>query len=543
MQDYASATADGLRNVRRSFMRRSWCDSDLPGKLVETVLHGDPARLLFASNPLQVKDRCIVARHETDAGLLLVKCHNWGSMWRTIRMAFRETAGHHCAMLGLYLHRQGILTPRPRAYVDCRFGPWNYKSYLVSDYVEGESLYRYIRFGVQTEDELEHIARQVVRIWRQLVEMGASHNDMKPENFIVDSNSDVWLIDLERVRLRGSARRQRERQLFDVRNFLHMRGWHRRAKARAIFTDAFANSGAGELFGATSADSAKRVFEGTEQVDSDLSVLVLCDGGVHFAMSRQVIDSVRDIADEVVLVAPTSTGGVEVLKRLDLCDASKEAFASPLASGSVARYPWVLVLRQNECVTPFLAKELQQRIADVDAKTAYRITLEPQYFGRTVSRRTLEMPIRLYHQPDGVYAVRDGCVEAVATDDRVGRLTGRILAGKSSTVAEFVELLNTQTTMAAMRRLDANESPHMARAGLVSAWRFLRACVRRGGIRSGWTGVQIAAIESAFHTIEEAKLYQMTSQFRHAKSSGESAGAVDPAIDRDALGPARAKAA
>jgi hypothetical protein len=523
MPQDATASADSLRITRRSLTRRGWCDATLPKTLVSAILHGDPGRLLFASNPLQVKDRCVVARHETEAGPLLVKLHNWGGAWRTLRMLFRETAAHHCAELGLHLHRHGILTPRPRAYLDLHFGPWTYKSYLVSDYVRGESLYRYIRFGVQTDDELEHIARQVARIWQRLVEMGASHNDMKPENFIVDSNSDVWLIDLERVRLRGSARRQRERQLFDMRNFLHVRGWHRRAKARAIFADAFLSSGAGALFGIASMESVKQVLDSAAgQADADLSVVIVCDGGVRVALLRQAIDSVRDIADEVVLATPTDSGGLDVVRRLDLCDASKEAFATPLTTESVARYPWVLVLHQNESVTPFLAKELQQRIADGNAQAAFRITLEPQYFGHTMSRRTLETPIRLFQQTSGTYDVRNGAVQVANSDDRIGRLTGTIQACKSSTIAEFVELLNDQSTTAAVRRLEINDEPRLMRAGLISALRFIRACVRRGGIRSGWTGVQIAAIESAFCAIEEAKLYQLASQFRRSDSGGQS---------------------
>ena len=115
------------------------------------------------SIPLQVKDRCVVARCECDSGSLLVKRHTWGGISRTLRMVFREPAALSCARLGLYLHNHGIPTPRPRATVNFRIGPWTYRSYLVSDYVEGTSLYRYIRFGSQTGDELRHVAAQVAR--------------------------------------------------------------------------------------------------------------------------------------------------------------------------------------------------------------------------------------------------------------------------------------------------------------------------------------------------------------------------------------------
>src|SRR4029079_19295207 len=247
MTDQPPISTDSLRTMRRrSLLRRAWCDADLPAGLSDVMLHGDPDRLLFSSNPLQVKARCVVVRPQTASGSLLVKRHSWGSTWRTFRMAFREPAAERCARLGEYLHRRGIPTPRPRAYVDCRLGPWTYRSYLVSDYVEGESLYRHIRFGTQSDDELRHAAGQVARIWEALVELGISHSDLKPENFIVDRNFDVWLIDLEKVRLGGKAKRLQQRQVFDVQNFLHVRVCHRRLEARAIFAEAFLQTAHGK---------------------------------------------------------------------------------------------------------------------------------------------------------------------------------------------------------------------------------------------------------------------------------------------------------
>src|SRR5436853_2845430 len=89
---------------RRTLTRRVWCDPDLPGELVRAIISGEPDRVLFLSQPLQIKDRCIVARHDSPGGPLLVKRHTWGGLWRTLRMAFRAPAARRCAQLGLYLN-------------------------------------------------------------------------------------------------------------------------------------------------------------------------------------------------------------------------------------------------------------------------------------------------------------------------------------------------------------------------------------------------------------------------------------------------------
>ena len=49
-------------------------------------------------------------------------------------------------------------------------------------------------------------------------------------------------------------------------------------------------------------------------------------------------------------------------------------------------------------------------------------------------------------------------------------------------------------------------------------WKFLSSC----SMRSGWTGLQIAALESVFLWLEEAKLYQRAAEFRLSNSHGDS---------------------
>ncbi len=114
MRHDTSSFAHGPRAKRHhSFMRKVWCDTELPPDLIEKLWGGDVDRVLFASTPLQVKDRCIVGRFEIDSRSLLIKRHTWGGVSRTLRMAFREPAANSCARLGVYLHNLGIPTPRP----------------------------------------------------------------------------------------------------------------------------------------------------------------------------------------------------------------------------------------------------------------------------------------------------------------------------------------------------------------------------------------------------------------------------------------------
>jgi hypothetical protein len=522
MQIIRSDNTESLRTMRRrSVRRRAWCDADLPRELAEAMLRGDPDRVLFSSNPLQVKDRCVVVRHDLADGSLLVKRHSWGSAWRTFRMVFREPAAERCARLGEYLHSRGIPTPRPRAYVDCRLGPWTYRSYLVSDYVEGESLYRHIRFGTQSTEELRHAARQVAGIWETLVQLGISHNDLKPENFIVDRDFNIWLIDLEKVRIGGRAKRLKRRQIFDVQNFLHVRGWHRRLDARAIFAEAFLQTTYRDWLKDAGIEQLTQTPSGSNPtIDPALSVLVLCHNGIEMLHARRAIESVRDIADEVVLVETRDPDHLDVLKRIDLFASpapprltAKKPVVNP-ATLPVARHPWVLVLHQNESVTPFLAKELQQRIADPKATDFVCVPIEKQFFGRSLLRRRhKDMPIRLFRQSAFEVDTTKALLSIAANIENTSNLTGTLLRCECATVAEFVERLNDKSTWSARRRLQGGARPRAGRAALRAAGKFIKSYFRSDGILSGRTGLQVAILKAGFSWVEETKLRQLSAEF------------------------------
>jgi hypothetical protein len=517
MLNHNPAFAGGTRAIRRrSLMRRVWCDGTLPRALIEALCAGDVDHVLSGCKPLQVKDRCVVGLYEDHEPPLLIKRHNWGGLWRTARMLFREPAARSCARFGNYLHDLGVPTPRPRATVDLHFGPWSWRSYLVSDYVEGTPLYQYIRYGKQSADELRHVANQVAAIWQQLVEIGASHNDFKLENFIVDNGLRVWLIDLERVRIRGDADRQLERQIFDVKNFLHMRGWHRRADARAIFADSFLQT---PLRPSLTKAGVERVAAGSTlhdaEIDPDLEVMILCDGGAQLPHARHAIDSIYDIADSIALVQVTGTGDLETLKRIEVFREPQPGDARVRtlneARESVPNAGWTLVLQQNECVTPFLAKELQQRITDSRSKPAWCIPLKRQYFGQTIEQAPKELAVRLFQPLTFPLGIAGGRVNVEAAHDKLGRLIGVIQVDECRSLSEFAERLNTQSTTAARGRFDAGQRANLISAAAQSTLQFVRSALSRRGIGSGWTGVEIAALESAFRWIEEAKLHQLGS--------------------------------
>jgi tRNA A-37 threonylcarbamoyl transferase component Bud32 len=496
---------------RTSLTRTLCCDADLSAELLDVLWQGDVDRLLFAAVPLQVKDRCIVARYADARDTLLLKRHIWGGIGRSLRMAWREPWGRRCARLGLYLSDRGVPTPRPRACLEHRVGPLGYRSYLFTDFIEGTSLYRFIRQGQASADVLEHIAEQVADIWRRLVELGVSHGDMKPENFIVGKNLRVWLLDLERMRIGGRLECRRREQAADVETFLHIRGWHQQPEAREIFRRAFTQTAAGRRLGVGRDERSTSSTSARAEVDATLFVLFICDDTqIDSANAQQAIDSVRDIADQVVIGTSFAVGD-----RLD--DASR----IELSGRDDVNCDWLLVVHQNECVTPVLAKRIQEAISRATREDAYRIAIERQFFGRSLS---LEggagmSPVRLFRPNRCSFSVANGQLTIAADPDRTGQLEGTIQQSVASSVSELVKILDHQTTRSAGQRLNDGQRPRWIVAAIAAATNFVKRCLGPDGLRSGLIGIHLAVLQAIFEWVEEVKLWQMSGQFQSQRSA------------------------
>jgi hypothetical protein len=483
----------------------------LSAELQELLWQGDVDRLLFTGDPLQVKDRCIVARYDDQGLPLVVKRHTWGGLWRTMRMALREPSARHCARLGRYLSDHGIPTPQPRAWVEQRLGPLGYRSYLFTDFIEGTSLYRFVRSGQASAETLENLANQVAGIWQQLVELGVRHGDLKPENFIVDPELRVWILDLERTRIGERVKRHGAGQLADLDVFLHIRGWHQQPETREIFRCALARSEASRQLGLCTLEPSKPVVAArSAEVDASLSVLILCDDAEpDWTNVEHAVDSVRDIADEVVIGTCGHGGRFECVRQLAFCERN------------AGDCQWLAVLHQNECVTPVLGKRLQEAITRSTEQTAFRIAIERRFFGRSmaVSGDASRWPIRLFRPDCCSYAVANGELTIAADPERTGALEGTIQQAVVCGVNELVTLLDQRTTGNAGQRWQDGERPRWIAALAASIATFVKGIIGAGGIRSGWTGLHVTMLEAIFRWIEEVKLWQMSGQFHTSRST------------------------
>ena len=110
---------------------------------------------------------------------------------------FRERFAREARILGRLRHPNIVRTVEPRA---------TSRSYLVTEFVEGQSLRSLLAAGPLPVERAVAIARQVCGALAYLHEQKVVHRDIKPENVLLASDGSVKLIDFG-IALDRTARR------------------------------------------------------------------------------------------------------------------------------------------------------------------------------------------------------------------------------------------------------------------------------------------------------------------------------------------------
>jgi len=135
---------------------------------------------------------------------------------------------------GRRLVAAGVPTPMPLACIEeRRFRLLRVRSWLLTTFVQGRSLLELVQSQQLAGDRLVDLARQFSRIWQTLGQLRAGHGDMKASNLIVDPDDQLWLIDLDGLRIYRSAALLRRERRNDLARF--MRNWNDYPEVAAKF--------------------------------------------------------------------------------------------------------------------------------------------------------------------------------------------------------------------------------------------------------------------------------------------------------------------
>ncbi len=506
---------------RQAFDRSMQWDADLPSDLVERIWTA-PHALLAEGEKLQDKLRCTVARIEHPTGIFTWKHHNWGTLRRTVKKSLAESPAHKSWQDSGYLRAAGIPTPRIRAVLEKRVGPFQHCSYLLTDYIVGTSLYRLMRFERPSADFVAHLARQVATIWQELDDLGVWHNDFKSENFLVDREGKVWLIDFERMRrFRECDRdRMRERQMKDAADLLHPRNWRSDPAAAEVFRQAILATPAAQqtLTGSIAAKHPlNKPIAATNRPGQLVTVLIPCHNAADSIVG--CLESVRDMADEILFADFGSTddtlervrkfGGCRIIERSPVTASNRhphDVVRFVTWAASQATHDWILRLRPDEQLNGELSRQVQDLLATEPTEDGFQIARTVYLHGKQLRFGDFrsEPTIHLFRKQQARFELCDGRVEVCIPSGKVGSMKSRLIYEACPSIERCIRDMLRFATRAAED--DRQNGRHASHRTLV--WRvplsFLRSYVLRWGWLDGSAGLHASFMSALAVYLREA---------------------------------------
>lgn len=501
---------------RNSVVARFHWECNLPPDLVERIWK-DPDALLLGQT-LQDKLRCSVARIDEPVGSFVWKRHTWGSPGRTIRRALTRSTAYKCWHDGRILCDAGIPTPRPRAYFERCYGPFKTASYLLTDYIPGTSLYRLMRFGRVAQQELASIFLQVVELWQRLGDLRIQHNDFKTENFIVDPQGKVWLIDLERMCWNQSPKRAHCKQLRELDDLLHPRNWRTNLGAGDWLRQLLRESPAGQRMLAKSEYCQHPLVRpvatptSTQQL---VSVVIPCKNA-----AGTIVDCLRsayDVADEIIVADAGSTDGtLERVREFGSCRIvswpSSDAAAFQAWIQAQVSHPWVFLLLPDEQLSPELAHTMQDVLALEPKEDAFAVNYRQSFRGRRLAYGGFRRKpvIRLFRKWAARFETHGGEVAARIDSQQVGKIRFAVERELCGNISNFlVGSIDDGRRAQCGARGEGESLPH-GRFVRQAVGKFLKPVVLQFGWLDGWNGLHAHLILAINKYLQEVSRWEST---------------------------------
>lgn len=220
-------------DCKRSWQNYRICDRSLAtGEMLEFLADPDASLPFSDTQYLKQGNTCTLWVARVDQRMLVVKRYNIKGVAHRISRAFRPTRAAASWKNAHRLDMYGILTARPVALVEERWGPLRGRAWYISEYVPGDNASALCSQPGADSTDVRLAAGSVAALLQQLAHCRISHGDMKASNFILSADGAV-VIDLDAMREHASDSVFQRLWQRDLNRF--MRNWEGCPEIAAFF--------------------------------------------------------------------------------------------------------------------------------------------------------------------------------------------------------------------------------------------------------------------------------------------------------------------
>lgn len=229
-----------FRDSSRYVVEKNWkhliiCDRNYYTKDMQTFLN-QLDDFIVHGEVLENGDTCTVSKINLVDHQVVVKRYNDKSFWHSINRRVRPSRASICWWNAHLLQYNKILTPKPIAILEKRFGALRGKAYFLTEYIDGCQLLKFIP-QITDQNRLEKIADQMMRIFIRLYKQNIRYGDTKASNFII-SEDNIYLIDLDSMR-KYSPIRYKLNKSFEKDKARFLKNWQNQPEIRQLFLELF----------------------------------------------------------------------------------------------------------------------------------------------------------------------------------------------------------------------------------------------------------------------------------------------------------------
>jgi glycosyltransferase involved in cell wall biosynthesis len=240
-----------------------------------------------------------------------------------------------------------------------------------------------------------------------------------------------------------------------------------------------------------------------------LSVVIITKNEAY--NMRRCLDSVRNIANEVIVVDSGSQDGTIAICKEYGCTvihrdfdgySNQKQFAVDQASND-----WVLSVDADEEITPELGSEIQTLLdQDIIPEAGFFIPRLFHYMGRVMKHGGAgsQFYMRLYNRHHGRFT-KVPVHEVIEVDGPTGYLSGTMIHYSYRDIAHHIEKINTYSTLAAEGYIRKGRRFSTWWVALKFPVTFITCYFIKGGFRDGYPGFMWAWLAAVTASLKIAK--------------------------------------
>ena len=143
---------------------------------------------------------CYVSRFMWNGKDVVVKRYNHKDFIHSLRHTIKRSRARRGWLHGHRLRILDIATPKPLAYIEQLKKKLVWESYLVTEYVEGQKFYDFLRNSNITEEQRSIAMRQVKNLLDKIGKYRITHGDLKHTNILI-TDSGPTITDLDGMKV------------------------------------------------------------------------------------------------------------------------------------------------------------------------------------------------------------------------------------------------------------------------------------------------------------------------------------------------------